>query len=93
MTTITNIIQYKTSNPRSLRLQNYKSIRMKNITILSLIILLAISCGEKPVDLTNVAEVKAELKKKKEAKKKLESEIEDLTDKILELEPRKEKAP
>ncbi|MFT6333954.1 MAG: RND family efflux transporter MFP subunit [Halioglobus sp.] len=66
---------------------------MKNITTLILLLFLAISCGEKPVDLTDVAEVKAELKKKKDAKKVLETEITVLGEKILELEPKKEKAP
>ncbi len=93
MNTTMNIIKNKTTNHPSLGFRNLKFRRMKNITTLLLLILLAVSCGEKPLDLTNVAEVKAELKKKKDAKKVLETEITSLTNKILELEPRKEKAP
>lgn len=93
MTTNMNNINNKTTNHRSLGFRNLKFIRMKNITTLLLLVFIATSCGEKPLDLTNVAEVKAELKKKKDAKKVLETEITNLTNKILELEPRKEKAP
>ncbi len=87
------IVKNKLTNSRNLGLQDLKYIRMKNIISIFLLIILVISCGEKPIALTNVTEVKKELKKKKDAKKVLETEIEELTVKILELEPRKEKAP
>lgn len=86
------IIKNTNTKSRNLGLRDLKYNSMKNITLL-LLLFLAISCGDKQVDLTNVAEVKAELKKKKDAKKTLETEIIALSEKILELEPKKEKAP
>lgn len=65
---------------------------MKNIVLIILLAILA-SCGEKALDMADVSVVKSELKKKKEAKKELETEIAELNRLILKLEPRKEKAP
>jgi RND family efflux transporter MFP subunit len=87
------IVINKLTNSRNLGLQDLKYIKMKNKISIFLLTILVISCGEKPIDFTNVAEVKTELKKKKDAKKVLETEIEELSEIILELEPRKEKAP
>lgn len=66
---------------------------MKNITLILLLAILAVSCGKKAVDMDDVATVKAELKSKKSELKSLETEIKTLSDRILKLEPRKEKAP
>lgn len=55
--------------------------------------ILAISCGQKALDMEDVIAVKAEVKSKKAEVKTLEKEIVKLNDRILELEPRKEKAP
>ncbi len=66
---------------------------MKNIILILLLAIFAISCGEKAIDMTDVKAVKAELAKKKSEKLDLESKIAELNKTILELEPRKEKAP
>lgn len=87
------IVKNKITNSRNLGYQDLKYIRMKNITSILLLMFLALSCGEKTIDLNNVNEVKAELKKKKDAKKVLEIGIADLSEILLVLEPRKEKTP
>ena len=66
---------------------------MKNLTLILLLTIIAISCGEKAVNMNDAAAVKAELKSKKAELKSIEAEIKSLSDKLLELEPRKEKAP
>jgi len=74
-------------------MMNINSKIMKNIILILLLAIFAISCGEKAIDMTDVKAVKAELAKKKSEKLDLESKIAELNKTILELEPRKEKAP